>query len=144
MHDTDSIHLTPFILCYQWTSDIRVYRGVPLSRLYWRGSLTCLLFPVLLLQSLNSSLPPLPGNRGGANSTLRSTNLPVYKLTAAGLVAADGICESVVFGLPQILRPTTCWKLDWEELEMNQQHFNALCQLLQDKVCITMCLKFVC
>ena len=51
-------------------------------------------------------------------------------------MAADGVCESVVFGLPQILRPTTCWKLDWEELEMNQQHFNALCQILQDKVCV--------
>lgn len=74
-------------------------------------------------------------SRGSASSILGPANLPIYKLIATELVAADGICESVVFGLPHILRPTTCWKLDWEDLEINQQRFNALCRLLRDKVC---------
>ena len=50
------------------------------------------------------------------------------------LVSAEGVCESVLFGLPQVLKPTACWKLDWEDLETNQQLFSALCQHLRDKV----------
>ena len=46
----------------------------------------------------------------------------------------QGVCESVLYGTPHILKPTTCWKLDWEELERNHHHFNALCQLLQNRV----------
>ena len=46
----------------------------------------------------------------------------------------QGVCESVLFGMPLILRPTACWKLDWEELEQNQQSFAALCHMLQHKV----------
>ncbi|PIK52314.1 putative meiosis 1 arrest protein-like [Apostichopus japonicus] len=38
-----------------------------------------------------------------------------------------------VFGVPLILKPTACWKLPWNELEKNQQHFQALCYLLQSK-----------
>ena len=33
-----------------------------------------------------------------------------------------------------MMRPTACWKLEWEELETNQQHFTALCKTLQDRV----------
>ena len=50
------------------------------------------------------------------------------------LIAMQGVCESVLFGMPNMLRPTACWKLDWEELETNQQNFSALCQKLQHKV----------
>ena len=44
------------------------------------------------------------------------------------------MCESVLFGVPLVVRPTACWKLEWEELETNQQHFTALCKTLQDRV----------
>jgi hypothetical protein len=43
------------------------------------------------------------------------------------------VCESVLFGAPLTLRPTACWRLDWEELERNQQAFAALCHSLQQK-----------
>ena len=46
----------------------------------------------------------------------------------------QGVCESVLFGMPLSLRPTACWRLDWEELERNQQMFTALCRSLQQKV----------
>ena len=46
----------------------------------------------------------------------------------------QGVCESVLFGLPVVLRPTACWRLDWEELERNQHTFSALCRVLQLKV----------
>ncbi|NXW86896.1 M1AP protein, partial [Alopecoenas beccarii] len=43
---------------------------------------------------------------------------------------AEGVCESVLYGLPFIIRPTSCWQLDWDELEMNQHSFHALCHSL--------------
>ena len=34
---------------------------------------------------------------------------------------------------PLIMMPTACWKLDWEELEVNNDNFYALCHLLREK-----------
>ncbi|XP_008145621.3 meiosis 1 arrest protein isoform X1 [Eptesicus fuscus] len=53
-----------------------------------------------------------------------------YKLRVIKALKSSGICESVTYGLPFILRPTSCWQLDWDELETNQQHFHALCHSL--------------
>ncbi|NWT07295.1 M1AP protein, partial [Mionectes macconnelli] len=47
---------------------------------------------------------------------------------------SEGVCESVLYGLPFIIKPTSCWQLDWDELETNQHSFHALCHsLLQRK-----------
>ena len=32
------------------------------------------------------------------------------------------------------LKPTSCWKLDWEELESNTHNFAAVCKLLKERV----------
>lgn len=40
----------------------------------------------------------------------------------------------MLFWQPYIVRPTLCWKLDWEDLESNQQHFYALCSVLKERV----------
>ena len=56
---------------------------------------------------------------------------------------SQGVCESVVFGVPLILRPTLCWKLEWEELEGNQQRFHAFCKLLTEKVCVFVLLEYL-
>ncbi len=48
----------------------------------------------------------------------------------------QSVCESVVFGVPLIMRPTACWKLEWEELEINQQQFYSICKLLSEKVVV--------
>ncbi|KAM6180204.1 meiosis 1 arrest protein [Erethizon dorsatum] len=53
-----------------------------------------------------------------------------YKLRVIKALKYSGFCESLTYGLPFILRPTSCWKLDWDELETNQQHFHALCHSL--------------
>ncbi|XP_034368432.1 meiosis 1 arrest protein [Arvicanthis niloticus] len=55
---------------------------------------------------------------------------PPYKLQVIKALRSGGICESLTYGLPFILRPTSCWQLDWDELETNQQHFHALCHCL--------------
>ncbi|NWI87145.1 M1AP protein, partial [Pitta sordida] len=43
---------------------------------------------------------------------------------------SEGVCESVLYGLPFIIKPTSCWQLDWDELETNQHSFHALCHSL--------------
>ena len=49
-------------------------------------------------------------------------------------MSSEGVCESVLFGLPLVARPTACWKLDWEDLVANQQHYTTLTKLLREKV----------
>ncbi|XP_019624783.1 PREDICTED: meiosis 1 arrest protein-like [Branchiostoma belcheri] len=95
-----------------------------------------ILDPTNLLQPLNFAL--LPDNFAKSSSTSaqsRTTGsaVPVYKLTAVKLVNTDSICESVVYGMPLVVTATSCWKLDWEELESNQTNFHALCHMLQEK-----------
>ena len=42
-----------------------------------------------------------------------------------------------LFGLPMVLKPTSCWKLDWEDLESNTNNFAAVCKLLKERVSTT-------
>uniref|UniRef100_UPI00398E606D meiosis 1 arrest protein isoform X2 n=1 Tax=Pristiophorus japonicus TaxID=55135 RepID=UPI00398E606D len=55
------------------------------------------------------------------------------KLQVVKALKSDGVCESVFYGLPLIIRPTNCWKLDWDELETNHQNFHALCHTLKKR-----------
>ncbi|XP_049647298.1 meiosis 1 arrest protein [Accipiter gentilis] len=54
----------------------------------------------------------------------------LYKLQVVKALKSEGVCESVVYGLPFIIKPTSCWQLDWDELEINQHSFHALCHSL--------------
>ncbi|XP_038649090.1 meiosis 1 arrest protein isoform X5 [Scyliorhinus canicula] len=56
-----------------------------------------------------------------------------HKLQVIKALKSDGVCESVFYGLPIIIRPTNCWKLDWDELETNHQSFHALCHTLKKR-----------
>ncbi|KAG9332309.1 hypothetical protein JZ751_015411 [Albula glossodonta] len=56
---------------------------------------------------------------------------PPHRLTVIRALKADAVCESLLFGLPLILRPTCCWQLDWDEMEDNHHHFHALCHALR-------------
>eukprot|EP00117_Sycon_ciliatum_P000621 scpid64058/ scgid2308/ Uncharacterized protein C2orf65 len=56
-----------------------------------------------------------------------------HHLKSIALVKTSGVCDSVIFGSPLFLRPTACWKLDWEELDCNQRRFHALLQLLSEQ-----------
>ncbi|NWR64196.1 M1AP protein, partial [Bucorvus abyssinicus] len=54
----------------------------------------------------------------------------LHKLWVVKALKSEGVCESVLYGLPFIIKPTSCWKLDWDELEINQHSFHALCHSL--------------
>ncbi|KAF5902476.1 meiosis 1 arrest protein, partial [Clarias magur] len=55
------------------------------------------------------------------------------RLRVIKVLHAEGVCQSVLYGLPLIIRPTTCWKVDWEEIEGNHQTFHALCHTLRTR-----------
>jgi hypothetical protein len=40
----------------------------------------------------------------------------------------------VIYFQPMIALATNCWKIDWDDLEKNQQLFKALCYKLMEKV----------
>ncbi|XP_072263108.1 meiosis 1 arrest protein [Pyxicephalus adspersus] len=46
-------------------------------------------------------------------------------------LSSQGVCGSLLYGLPSILNPSACWELDWDQLESNQENFQALCHHLQ-------------
>ncbi|NXN17080.1 M1AP protein, partial [Indicator maculatus] len=54
----------------------------------------------------------------------------LYKLRVIKALKSEGVCESILYGLPFIIKPTSCWQLDWDELEINQHSFHALCHSL--------------
>ncbi|KAJ8382449.1 hypothetical protein SKAU_G00032270 [Synaphobranchus kaupii] len=58
---------------------------------------------------------------------------PPHRLTIIKALRSDGVCESVLYGLPLIIKPTNCWQLDWDEMEANHHHFHALCHALRGK-----------
>ncbi|XP_078534959.1 meiosis 1 arrest protein isoform X2 [Lissotriton helveticus] len=83
---------------------------------------------------LNPELLPASGvavNLPIKTAAAQTTSL--WKLRVIKSLKADGVCQSVLYGLPAIIRPTCCWKLDWDDLEANQQHFQALCHCLLKK-----------
>ncbi|XP_048731530.2 meiosis 1 arrest protein-like [Ostrea edulis] len=59
--------------------------------------------------------------------------IPVHRIVITDMIPLQNVCESIIFGVPMIVQATSCWKLEWEELEKNQQQFKALCYLLMEK-----------
>ncbi|KAF7229850.1 meiosis 1 arrest protein-like [Nothobranchius furzeri] len=74
-------------------------------------------------ESIQNFLPVVRGNQSPAPQRLK-----VVKV-----LHADGVCESVLYGLPLVIRPTTCWRLDWDEMETNSSLFHALCHTLRSR-----------
>uniref|UniRef100_A0A3P8TUA4 Meiosis 1 associated protein n=1 Tax=Amphiprion percula TaxID=161767 RepID=A0A3P8TUA4_AMPPE len=70
----------------------------------------------------------LPATKMSANQSP-----PPQRLKAIKVLRADGVCESVLYGLPLVIRPTTCWQLDWDEMETNHGLFHALCHTLRSR-----------
>ena len=67
-----------------------------------------------------------------ASSTKSARPSLIIVLRAVKRVQSSSICESIVFGKPLLLSSSNCWQMEWDELETNQNHFNALCKSLSD------------
>ncbi|XP_028855074.1 meiosis 1 arrest protein isoform X3 [Denticeps clupeoides] len=61
----------------------------------------------------------------------KSQNPQPLRLRVIKSLQAEGVCESVLYGLPLLIRPTVSWQLDWDDIESNQQLFQALCHTLR-------------
>ncbi|XP_029140990.1 meiosis 1 arrest protein [Protobothrops mucrosquamatus] len=74
------------------------------------------------------------GGTGGMDNAAgpfrMAPGLAPRRLRILRALKADGVCASLLFGLPLVLRPTSCWQLSWDELEANQQSFQAFCHCL--------------
>ncbi|CAG5929355.1 unnamed protein product [Menidia menidia] len=92
---------------------------------------------------ISPALVPLTPSLGVKTESIRDF-LPIIKglanqsptpqrLKAIKVLRAEGVCESVLYGLPLVVRPTTCWKLDWDEMEANHSLFHALCHTLRSR-----------
>ncbi|XP_041635309.1 meiosis 1 arrest protein [Cheilinus undulatus] len=90
---------------------------------------------------ISPALVPLNPNLGMKTESIRdflpiskgNQSQPPQKLRVIKSLRADGVCESVLYGLPLVIRPTTCWQLDWDEMETNHNLFHALCHTLQSR-----------
>ncbi|XP_044284351.1 meiosis 1 arrest protein [Varanus komodoensis] len=84
----------------------------------------------------------LPADCGGTASVDNATS-PFWaarshgqtppKLRVLRALKTEGLCESVLFGLPLVIKPTSCWQMNWDELEANQHTFQALCHCLRER-----------
>ncbi|XP_046389576.1 meiosis 1 arrest protein-like [Ischnura elegans] len=65
-------------------------------------------------------------------NTLKSQGnyLPIYELIIRSRLSINGVCESLLFGMPLRLYPTQCWRLEGSKILENQQYFSALCKEL--------------
>ncbi|KAM7366115.1 hypothetical protein PAMP_015583 [Pampus punctatissimus] len=94
----------------------------------------CLISPALIPLTPNLGVKTesvrnfMPVTKGSANPSPAPQRLKVIKS-----LRADGLCESVLYGLPLVIRPTTCWQLDWDEIETNHNLFHALCHTLRSR-----------
>ncbi|XP_051284460.1 meiosis 1 arrest protein [Dicentrarchus labrax] len=92
---------------------------------------------------ISPALIPLNPNLGVKTESVRdflsvtkgsaNQSQPPRRLKAIKILHADGVCESVLYGLPLVIRPTTCWQLDWDEMETNHNLFHALCHTLRSR-----------
>ncbi|XP_042322894.1 meiosis 1 arrest protein isoform X2 [Sceloporus undulatus] len=112
-----------------------------------RGSLACLKCDIQERLLSPALLPPVGTNRDNvarANSVTTDCfwmapgpGLAPHRLRVlrypSGALRAEGLCASLLFGLPLIVRPTSCWRLNWDELEVNQHRFQALCRGLRNR-----------
>ena len=79
--------------------------------------------------SMNSTYPQNTFNSKQCSTELFHT----VELDSACVLEETGVCESVLFGTPRVLRPTSYWKLDWEDLESNQERFHATALSLSER-----------
>ncbi|KAJ7327304.1 hypothetical protein JRQ81_017063 [Phrynocephalus forsythii] len=92
-----------------------------------------LLGPPLLLAAAARHGSPAGANDGATGCLWAAPTqggLAPRKLRVLRALRATGLCASLLFGPSLVVLPTSCWQLAWDELEANQQRFQALCHSL--------------
>nr|XP_009858700.1 meiosis 1 arrest protein-like [Ciona intestinalis] len=64
-------------------------------------------------------------------------SVPITQLQIIQQVPSASVCESVLFGHPYVMYNSRCWRMEWNELETNQNRFITFSQYLIDNdVCV--------
>ncbi|XP_077401304.1 meiosis 1 arrest protein isoform X2 [Vanacampus margaritifer] len=80
-----------------------------------------------------SLLPLNPAEKPDSLCDIMSVSQVPRKLRAIKVLENATMCETVLYGLPLTVSPTTYWRLNWDEIETNQHIFQALnCTLMND------------
>ncbi|XP_067833762.1 meiosis 1 arrest protein [Heptranchias perlo] len=142
--ENDTISLDSFFKSWlhnHGTDKEHLHLLLPAARLPSSAGRTCLKCDVQE-RLISPALLPGPSDFTEKTEILRDFQNPnkathpgalQHKLQVVKALKSDGVCESVFYGLPLIIRPTNCWKLDWDELETNHQNFHALCHTLKKR-----------
>ena len=78
------------------------------------------------------SLDGMDLSQVGKNAVKHGNLSPITVLRAVKRVLCASLCESLIFGKPLLLYSSSCWQMEWDELEKNQNYFSALCKSLVD------------
>ncbi|XP_053258302.1 meiosis 1 arrest protein [Podarcis raffonei] len=89
-----------------------------------------LLSPALLTSACGDGPTAQREDASGPFWMAAGPGLVPRKLHILRALEAKGLCTSLLYGLPLVIRPTSCWRMNWDELEANQQLFRALCHCL--------------
>ncbi|XP_019718773.1 meiosis 1 arrest protein [Hippocampus comes] len=79
------------------------------------------------------SLPLNPSEKPESLCDVMSVSQVPRRMRAIKALYKAGVCQSVLYGLPLVVIPTACWRLNWDEIETNQHRFQALNRTLQDQ-----------
>uniref|UniRef100_A0A3Q2YVD6 Meiosis 1 associated protein n=1 Tax=Hippocampus comes TaxID=109280 RepID=A0A3Q2YVD6_HIPCM len=81
------------------------------------------------------SLPLNPSEKPESLCDVMSVSQVPRRMRAIKALYKAGVCQSVLYGLPLVVIPTACWRLNWDEIETNQHRFQALNRTLQADLC---------
>ncbi|XP_077357232.1 meiosis 1 arrest protein isoform X2 [Festucalex cinctus] len=73
-----------------------------------------------------SLLPLNPAVKPESLCDVMSVSQVPRRLKAIKALDKATMCQSLLYGLPLTVSPTTCWQLNWDEIETNQHRFQAL------------------
>ncbi|CAL8327140.1 unnamed protein product [Lota lota] len=82
---------------------------------------------------LSPALLPLTLNIGPKTESAGDQSPLPTRLIAVKTLRMEGVCESALYGLPMLVRPTSGWQLEWDDLGSNHNLFNALCHTLRSR-----------
>ncbi|XP_049599703.1 meiosis 1 arrest protein isoform X2 [Syngnathus scovelli] len=80
---------------------------------------------------ISPGLLPLSPEKPDSLGDIVSASPAPRRMRAIKALRSGGVCQSMLYGLPLVVTPTTCWRLNWDEVESNRHAFQALNRTLQ-------------
>lgn len=86
---------------------------------------------------LHFGLAPKANAAHGSRAGTKVEATPISHLKVLEMLPMASLCDSIIFGHAVIIGNSSCWQMDWDDLEDNQNNFNALCaRLVEEDSCV--------